>query len=102
LLGIGIAPILPLAALLYPLRQGLTGIPNSILQVFSMEVVPPKHRGLANSSYESANKIAWAAATPIGGIIISRLGYTPVFFITATFYLLAMLLIWWRFGGKRF
>jgi predicted MFS family arabinose efflux permease len=101
LLGIGICPFLLLAAILYPLRQGLTGIPNSIFQVFSMEAVSPEHRGLANSGYQSANKIAWAAATPIGGIIISRLGYTPVFFITAVFYLLAAALIWWRFGGKR-
>jgi MFS family permease len=100
MLCIGISPLLPLAAILYPLRQGLTDMPNGILQVFSMEVVPPEHRGLANSSYQTANQVAWAVATPIGGFIISRLGYTPVFFITATFYLLSLALIWWRFGGK--
>jgi MFS family permease len=101
MLCIGLSTFLPLAAILYPLRQGLTDMPNGILQIFSMEVVPPQHRGLANSSYQSANQIAWAAATPIGGMIISRLGYTPVFLITAVLYFLALALIWWRFGGKR-
>ena len=101
LLGMGVCPFLLLAAILYLLRQGLTGIPNSMLEVVSMEVVSAEQRGLANSSYQSANKMAWAAATPIGGIIISRLGYTPVFFIAAAFYSLAVALIWWRFGGKR-
>ena len=100
LLAMGFFPLLLLAAILYPLRQGLTGIPNSILQVFSMEVVPPERRGLANSSYESANKIAWAVATPVGGFIISGLGYTLVFLITTALYTLALALIWWRFGGK--
>jgi MFS family permease len=102
MLCIGISTLLPLAALLYPLRQGLTDMPNGILQVFSMEVVPPQQRGLANSSYQSAYQIALAVATPIGGIIISSLGYTPIFLITAVLYLLAIALMWWRFGNKRF
>lgn len=101
MLCIGGSTFLPLAAILYPLRQGLTDMPNGILQVFSMEVVPPQQRGLANSSYQSANQIAWAVATPIGGFIISHLGYTPVFLLAAMLYLLALALIWWRFGGQR-
>jgi MFS family permease len=102
LLCIGLFPLLPLAAALYPLRQGLTGIPNSVWQVFSMEVVSSEHRGLANSSYQSANKVAWAVAAPVGGFLISRMGYTPVFLVAAMSYLLALVLFWWRFGGKRF
>lgn len=101
MLCIGISTLLPLAAILYPLRQGLTDMPNGILQVFSMEIIPPQRRGLANSSYQSANQVAWATATPIGGMIISHLGYTPVFLLTAVLYSLALILIWWRFGGKR-
>jgi hypothetical protein len=100
MLCIGLSTVLPLAAILYPLRQSLTDMPNGVLQVFSMEVVPPEHRGLANSSYQTANQVALAVATPIGGLLISRVGYTPVFFLTAVFYLLALALIWWRFGGK--
>jgi MFS family permease len=102
MLCIGISTLLPLAAVLYPLRQGLTDMSNGILQVFSMEIVPPHRRGLANSSYQAANQVAIAVATPIGGVVISRLGYTPIFFITATLYSLSLALIWWRFGGKRF
>jgi len=101
MLCIGISTFLPLAAILYPLRQGLTDMPNGILQVFSMEVIPPQHRGLANSSYQSANQVAWATATPIGGIMISHLGYTSVFLMTATLYTLAMALLWWRFDLQK-
>ena len=100
MLCIGISSILPLAAILYPLRKGLSDMPMGILQVFSMEVIQPQRRGLANSSYQSANLVAWAVGTPIGGILISRLGYTSVFFATAVLYLLALSLIWWRFGSK--
>jgi predicted MFS family arabinose efflux permease len=75
---------------------------DGILQVFSMEVLSPKHRGVANSGYQGASQVAVAISAPIGGLLIRDLGYTPVFLITAVCYFLAQALFWWRFGGKRF
>jgi MFS family permease len=102
LLSAGIFPLLLLAALLYPLFLVLWNMPNGILQLFGMEVVPAKLQGRANSSYLIAAQVASTAATPIGGLLISRLGYTSVFLITTGLYFLSTVLIWWRFAGKRF
>jgi len=101
LLIIGLTSWLPLAAVLYPLRQGLMDMSNGILQVFSMEVVAERHRGMANSSYQAAFQAANGLATPIGGLIITRLGYTPVFILAAILYMAALMLMWERFGYQR-
>jgi MFS family permease len=102
LLIIGLTSILPLAALLYLFRQGTMDMSAGILQVFSMESVPEKHRGLANSSYQSAFQVPWALAAPIGGLIIVKFGYPPIFLLGAFFYILTIIILWIKFGrGKR-
>ena len=80
LLTIGLTSILPLAAFVYLFRQGTMDMSAGILQVFSMESVTEKHRGLANSSYQAAFQVPWAIAAPIGGLIIVHFGYTPIFY----------------------
>jgi predicted MFS family arabinose efflux permease len=71
-----------------------------ILQVFSMESVTEKHRGLANSSYQAAFQVPWAVAAPIGGLIIVHAGYTPIFLLGAFFYILTIIILWARFGSR--
>jgi MFS family permease len=102
ILYFGSFSLLLLAAILYPLFQVLWNMANGIVQLFSMEVVPAKFQGRANSSYQIEFQIASTVATPIGGLLIARLGYTPVFWMTAGFFFLPVVLIWWRFGSKRF
>jgi MFS family permease len=97
MLIIGLTGWLPLAAVLYPLREGLMDMSAGILQVFSMEVVAEQHRGMANSSYQAAYQAANGLATPIGGLIITRLGYAPAFVVAAVLYLAAITLLWERF-----
>ncbi len=60
LIAIGLIPLLPVAAVCYLLRQGFMDMSNGVLQVFSMEVVPERYRGLANSSYQVAFQVPWA------------------------------------------
>ncbi len=98
MLIIGLTSFLPLAAVLYPLRQGLMDMTQGITQLFSMEVVSKQRRGLANSSYQVAYQGASAIGTPVGGLVIARLGFTPVFLAASLIYLLATLLLWKRFG----
>jgi MFS family permease len=98
MLTIGLIGYLPVAALLYPLRQGLMDMSQGIAQVFSMEIVSKQHRGLANSSYQATYQGASALGAPVGGLIIARMGYTPVFLIAAVLYCLAIALLWGRFG----
>jgi predicted MFS family arabinose efflux permease len=69
-----------------------------ILQVFSMESVSKKRRGLANSSYQAAFQVPWALAAPLGGLIIVHFGYPPIFLLGAFFYILTIIILWGRFG----
>ncbi|MBO0778564.1 MAG: MFS transporter [Ktedonobacteraceae bacterium] len=101
MLIIGLVSWLPLIALLYPLRQGAMDMTEGLLQVYSMEVVQKQHRGLANSSYQTARQVTVALSTPLGGLIIARAGFSPVFIIAAILYLLAIGLFWGRFSGRR-
>lgn len=101
LLIIGLTSILPLAAFLYLFRQGTMDMSAGILQVFSMESVTEKHRGLANSSYQAAFQVPLALAAPVGGLVIVRFGYTPIFLLGAFFYLLTIMILWVRFGSRK-
>lgn len=97
LLLIGLPGLLPLAALLYPFRQGVMDMSNGVLLVFAMESVEERYRGIANSVYQAAFQVPWALTASVGGFLIARLGYTPLFLLTAACYLLAMALLWGRF-----
>jgi Na+/melibiose symporter-like transporter len=98
MLGIGLAGSLPLAATLYPFRQGLMDMSQGILQLFSMEAVAPQQRGFANSSYQAAYQVSMALSASLAGLIIARIGYAPVFIGAALLYSLALLLLWSRFS----
>jgi predicted MFS family arabinose efflux permease len=101
LLTIGLTNSLPLAAILYLFRQGTMDMAVGIFQVFSMEAVSEQHRGLANSTYQATYQAAWAITTPLGGLIIAHFSYRPVFMLGALLYVLAIALLWGRFGrGK--
>jgi MFS family permease len=101
MLAIGFTGSLPLAALLYPLREGLMDMSAGVLLVFSMEEVPERHRGIANSVYQATFQVAWALTSSIGGLIIVAAGYSPLFIGAALCYFAALLLLWWRFSGWR-
>lgn len=101
MLIIGFTGSLPLAAALYPLRQGLMDMSNGVLQVFSMEIVEERHRGIANSTYQATNQLAWALTSSPAGLIIVYAGYSPLFVGAALCYLATVVLLWGRFGGRR-
>jgi len=101
LLIIGLTSILPLAAFFYLFRQGTMDMSAGILQVFSMESVTEKHRGLANSSYQAAFQVPWAVAATIGGLIIVHFGYSPIFLLGAFFYILTIIILWVKFGSQK-
>jgi predicted MFS family arabinose efflux permease len=68
-----------------------------LFQVFSMEAISKQHRGLANSVYQVAGQSASAISTPLGGLIIARIGYPPVFVVAAILYVIAISLLYFRF-----
>ena len=97
LLAIGFTGFIPLAAILYPLRQGITDMSGGIFQVFFMEEVSAQRRGLANSGFQAADQVGAALTTPLGGLIIAHMGYQPVFVIGAVVYVMAFAVLWFRF-----
>ncbi|MHB8596777.1 MAG: MFS transporter [Ktedonobacteraceae bacterium] len=100
LVALGLTPLLPLVALFYLSRQPLMDMTMGILQVFSMEAAPRRHRGLANSSYQAGFQVANALTASLGGFIIVQFGYPPLFIGAAICYLLAIATLWGRFGRK--
>lgn len=101
LLAVGFAGSLPLAAGLYPLREGLMDMSNGVLMVFSMEEVEERHRGIANSAYQASYQVAWAITSSLAGVIIVTTGYSPLFIGAALCYLTTIALLWGRFGEWR-
>ena len=101
LITLGLTLPLPVAAVCYLLRQGFMDMSNGVLQVFSMEAVPERYRGLANSSYQVAFQVPWALTAPLGGVLIAHVGYPAVFLGGAACYFLAWGTVWGNFGGKR-
>ncbi len=100
LLIIGLTSFLPLASLLYLFRQGTMDMANGIFQVYSMEAIPEQRRGVANSTYQAVFQGAESVTTPLGGVMITHLGYIPVFVAGAVFYAISTGLLWGRFGRK--
>ncbi len=98
LILMGLIPMLALVTALYFVQQGTLNMTNGVLQVFSMEAIPEGRRGLANSSYQAGYQVANALAAPVGGFIITLLGYPPVFIGGAIFFLLAIGVLWGSFG----
>src|SRR6266849_4300850 len=90
-----------LCRILYLLRQGTMDMSAGILQVFSMESVSKKYRGLANSSYQVAFQVPSALSAPLGGLIIVHLGYSPIFLLGAFCYSLTIIILWSKFGWRR-
>ncbi len=97
LLTIGFSHFLPLVAVLYLFRQSSMDMSAGIFQVFSMEAIPRHRRGLANSVYQVAAQASSALTTPLGGVIIARFGYLPVFVCGAILYFIAISILWARF-----
>ncbi len=101
LLTLAFTSTLPLATLLYLFRQGTMDMSLGLFQVYAMEAVPEHRRGIANSSYQIAMYVPNALAASIGGVIITHNGYAPVFVAGAIFYVVAIGVLWGRFGSKR-
>ncbi len=101
LIALGFTSSLPLAIVLYPLREGTMDMSQSVLQVFSMEAVPEEHRGLANSAYQVTFQIPWALTSSLGGLIIVHAGYSLLVVITTCCYVASIATLWGRFGLRK-
>lgn len=100
LLAMGVFQLLWVVSVAFLVRSFLMNIGGTPLQAFLMEIVPERLRVVASGAYNVSFQLAGAAGSGIGGLLIAHLGFRPIFFVAAPFYLASagLLLLW--FGGR--
>ncbi len=68
---------------------------------FAMKIVPPQRRGLLAGASETSAGISFALTAFLGGQIITRLGYPPLFTIGCIMGLIGSAIFWVYFQSKR-
>jgi predicted MFS family arabinose efflux permease len=66
-----------------------------------MELVAPDWRTAMSGATAMANGLNWSAAAFVGGQVIERWGYSPLFMASAGLTVVGALLFGAYFGGKR-
>lgn len=69
------------------LRATLMNAANPLTSSLMMEEVAPHVKGIANSLTGMSFQLGWAVMGPISGMIISKTGYSNIFFLAMFFYL---------------
>lgn len=100
LLAMGVFPLLWVVSVAFLVRSFLMNIGGTPLQAFLMEIVPERLRVVASGAYNVSFQLAGAAGSGIGGFLIAHLGFRPIFFVAAPFYLASAFLLLLWFGGR--
>jgi MFS family permease len=101
LVMLAFVPNLGVAVAAYWGRTVLMNMIQPVQSAFTMEVIPSRLRATAASLTNTTWSVAWAASAAIGGELIIRAGYSPIFLIAAVAYALSTLLFVWYFRGYR-
>ncbi len=80
---------LSLAFWAFMLRGALMNMGSPVSTAFMMEAVPAEQHGLVNSLAAIAWAASWAITAPIGGAMIEKGGYVPVFLVAIALYILS-------------
>ncbi|MFN8471437.1 MAG: MFS transporter [Anaerolineae bacterium] len=68
---------------------------------FAMAIVPPSRRGLLNGVSETGAGVSFALTAFLGGQIITRLGYPPLFTIGCIMGIIGSAIFWVYFQSRR-
>jgi MFS family permease len=101
LILLAFVPNLGVATAAYWGRNVLMNMIQPVQSAFTMEVIPPQLRATVSSFTNTTWSVAWAASAAIGGELIIRAGYPPIFLIAAVAYTLSTLLFVLYFRGYR-
>lgn len=80
---------LDLAFWAFMLRGALMNMGSPVSTAFMMESVPEEQHGLVNSLASIAWAVSWALTAQIGGSMIEKGGYVPVFLVAIGLYILS-------------
>jgi len=89
LVMLAFVPNLGVAVAAYWSRTVLMNMIQPIQSAFSMEIIPQRLRATASSFMNTTWSVAWAASAAIGGALIIRAGYSPIFLLAAVTYALS-------------
>lgn len=98
---LAVAGHLWLAVAAFWFRGALMNMNQPVSNAFAMEMVPPDQHASTNSMRMLAWNGSWMIATPLGGWLIERHGFTPNMVSTMGLYLVSAALFWVYFGGRR-
>ncbi len=92
LLVLGFVPALPIAAMSFWLRGALMNMGQPLYFAFCMEQSPKEEQGTVNSFVNMAWQVGWVVGPVISGVVQERVGFTPLFIATGTFYAVSTVL----------
>ncbi|MEW5825968.1 MAG: MFS transporter [Candidatus Bipolaricaulota bacterium] len=101
LLAMALVPGFAASAGCFLARTALMNMSSPIFAAFSMTVVPASVRPLAASLLMLAWNLGWALSAWVSGQLQGSIGFTPLFVLTAAFYVTASVMTAWFFGRGR-
>lgn len=99
LLLIGFAPSLPVAVAAHWVRSGLMRLGEPLYMAFAMERLEEGERATGSSLMGMSWDVGWSAGPLVGGLMLVRAGFGPIFIATMVFYALSLALVYrffWR------
>lgn len=99
LVTLGFEEHLWLAVLAFLARASLMQTSSPLHNAFSMEIVPPSLRARTAGLNMAAWFLGWAVSANAAGWIMANIGYEYPYYMTAFFYFLASISLYWMFRG---
>lgn len=99
LLAVATGPVL--LATSYCVRLALMDMSSPLAQGFVLERLPAVQRGTYSSLLLIAFQVPWAGTSALGGWLQPRIGYDPLFLLTAVCYIPGACIFWWAYRGTR-
>lgn len=93
-----------IASVAYIFRLALMNLSNPIYQTFVLERVPEQTQALAMSLNSLVFQFGWFVMPQVSGWLQVRfgdMGFVPIFFTVAFFYVTATIIEWWLFSRKK-
>ena len=97
LVTLGFESTLWIAVVAFLARASLMQTTSPLQNALSMEVVPPSYRARTAGINSSMWFLGWAVSSNVSGWIMANVGYEYPYYLTAFFYGLAAVSLWWFF-----
>jgi len=101
LLTIGFAPWLGVAMVAFWLRASLMNMGNPLYSAFAMEQVNERARARVSSLMGMSWNLGWSMGPYLSGLLQVRVGFSPIFLLTAGMYFIGSIVLYVFFAPKQ-